>query len=75
MKKDAGICWRSSISRIRGNPVTAPYSPFDIGTGSGWFLESASLSMSNEKQTATRAPFGQAFGVSLRPARAIPAIR
>src|SRR6266566_3704818 len=53
---------------MRGRPVVAPYSPSDSGTGNGFSLHRASLSTSKDRQTATRAPFGQTLGVSLRPA-------
>src|SRR6185295_2375046 len=72
MKKVAGTWWRSRRSRILGRAVVAPYSPTDNGTGRGLARCSNSLSTSNDKQTATRAPLGQALGVSFLPTLAVP---
>src|SRR5262245_2093887 len=72
MKKVAGTWCRSRRSRILGNDVVAPYSPTDNGTGRGFALCSNSLSTSNVRQTATRAPFGHALGVSFLPNLAAP---
>src|SRR4029077_3637122 len=72
MKNVAGTWCRSRSSRILGMDVVAPYSPTDKGTGSGFARCSNSLSTSNERQTATRAPLGQALGVSFRPTLAVP---
>src|SRR5438045_3271187 len=72
MKNVAGTWCRSRRSRILGTDVVAPYSPTDKGTGSGFARCSNSLSTSNERQTATRAPLGQTFGVSFRPSLAVP---
>src|SRR5438132_1968662 len=69
MQKEAGTCCRSRSARIRGRPVVAPYSPSDRGTGSGRSLQSASLSTSKDKHTATSEPFGHCLGVSFRPTR------
>ena len=56
---------------MRGTPSSAPYSPREIGTGLLFpaFKAIEKLSGSTEMQTATRAPLGHVFGVSLRPAR------
>src|ERR1700693_4311170 len=51
--------------------VVAPYSPTDKGTGSGFARCNNSLSTSTERQTATRAPLGQALGVRIFPTRAV----
>src|SRR5262245_26227488 len=72
MKKVAGTWCRSRSSRILGIDVVAPYSPTDKGTGSGFARCSNSLSTSNERQTATRAPLGQTLGVSFLPTLAVP---
>src|SRR5262245_45198287 len=72
MKNVAGTWCRSRRSRILGTDVVAPYSPTDSGTGNGFARCSNSLSTSNERQTATRAPLGQLFGVSLLPTLAVP---
>src|SRR3982751_3337644 len=72
MKNVAGTWCRSRRSRILGTDVVAPYSPTDNGTGRGFARCSNSLSTSNERQTATRAPSGQVFGVSFLPTRAVP---
>src|SRR4029077_20562009 len=58
----------------RVNPVVAPYSPCESGTGRGVRLHSKSLSTRKDRHTATRAPLGQAFGVNFWPAltRATP---
>src|SRR5258705_8600212 len=72
MKNVAGTWCRSRRPRIRGRAVVAPYSPTDKGTGSGLARCSNSLSTSNVRQTATRAPLGQALGVSFLPTLAVP---
>src|SRR5579859_3061444 len=72
MKNVAGTCRRSSRSKIRGNPVVSPYAPTDNGTGRGLFLCNNSLSTSNERHTATRAPLGQTLGVNFLPILAVP---
>src|SRR6185436_4466693 len=63
----------SRMRRIRGSPSVAPNSVSDIADRSGLVLPrasaGASLSMSKLTHTATLAPFGQLYGVSLRPAR------
>ena len=72
MKNVAGTWCRSRSSRILGTDVVAPYSPTVKGTGRGFARCSNSLSTSKERQTATRAPFGQALGVSFLPTLAVP---
>src|SRR4029077_17107424 len=72
MKNVAGTWCRSRRSRILGTEVVAPYSPTDNGTGSGFARCSNSLSTSNERQTATRAPLGQGLGVGFLPHLATP---
>src|SRR5215470_7160423 len=72
MKNVAGTWCRSRRSRILGIDVVAPYSPTDKGTGRGFARCSNSLSTSNERQTATRAPLGQTLGVSFLPTLAVP---
>src|SRR6185503_1538379 len=72
MKNVAGTWCRSRRSRILGREVVAPYSPTDNGTGRGFARCSNSLSTSNERQTATRAPLGQVLGVSFLPTLAVP---
>src|ERR1700704_4136066 len=72
MKNVAGTWCRSRRSRILGTDVVAPYSPTDKGTGRGFARCSNSLSTSNERQTATRAPLGQVLGVSFLPTLAVP---
>src|SRR5437762_7895402 len=71
MKNVAGTWCRSRRSRIRGTDVVAPYSPTDKGTGRGFARCSNSLSTSNVRQTATRAPLGQVLGVSFLPTLAV----
>src|SRR5580765_8332974 len=71
MKNVAGTWCRSRRSRIRGIAVVAPYSPTDNGTGRGFARCNNSLSTSNVTQTATRAPLGQALGVSFLPTLAV----
>src|SRR4029077_20266512 len=46
--------------------------PTDKGTGRGFARCSNSLSTSNERQTATRAPLGHVLGVSFLPTLAVP---
>src|SRR5439155_5307395 len=62
---------------MRGSPVCAPKSPADsvVGDVSPRASRYDSLSTSKLRHTATRAPFGHAVGISLRPARAVPAAR
>ena len=64
------LCLSNSLS-MRGRPSSAPYSPAEIVTGLVLpaFRAIEKLSGSTDMQTATRAPFGQDFGVSRRPAR------
>src|SRR5438128_913085 len=71
MKNDDGIWYLSSNARMRGNPSSAPKSAAESVVGDVWPAASRydSLSTSKLRQTATRAPFGQDFGVSFRPAR------
>src|SRR3954464_13417686 len=71
MKNVAGTWCRSRTSRILGTDVVAPYSPTDNGTGSGLARCSNSLSTSNVRQTAMRAPLGQLLGVSFLPILAV----
>src|SRR5262245_44483806 len=75
MKNVAGTWCRSRSSRILGMDVVAPYSPTDKGTGRGFARCSNSLSTSNERQTATRAPLGQTLGVNFLPTLAVPTAR
>src|SRR5258708_37526826 len=72
MKNVGGTWCRWRRSRILGTDVVAPYSPTDKGTGRGFARCSNSLSTSNERQTATRAPLGQVLGVSFLPTLAVP---
>src|SRR5678815_3572050 len=71
MKNVAGILCASNRFTTRGRPARAPYSACDSDptVGSPKRIATVSLSTSNESSTATRAPFGQAFGCSDLPAR------
>src|SRR2546426_10812853 len=70
MKNVAGAWYLSSNRRIRGSPERAPYSLWAIRAGEvrPSLKDGVSLSKSNERPTATRAPRGQRLGVRSRPA-------
>src|SRR5579863_3077446 len=70
MKNDAGTSYLSSRRRMRGRPSMAPYSPWESSFAPSCprASEVVALSTSKLNATATRAPPGQDFGFSLRPA-------
>ena len=73
-KNVAGTSCVSSSSSTRASPCAAPNSPPVIATTAvspraSWLAELLTLNVS---ATATRAPFGQTFGLSERPARTWP---
>src|SRR5262245_21056187 len=74
-KKVAGTFWRSKTASTRGRPDTAPNSPPVSWTTAVSPRARLFAVLFNEKvkATATRAPLGQAFGVSFRPADTAPA--
>ena len=77
MKKVAGTRWRSSTSSTRGSPRRAPNSP-PVSTSTVMSARAkllAELFSVKVRATAMRAPAGQRFGVSLRPARTARANR